>query len=243
MSNEVMKKIAMPLDSIDDYDATIERRDGDSGIGGAGGFLPAGERIVFSRAEDWRDQYDVSLTGKRVIHHDTIRIVTRWGLDNKPVDTPRILGPGEPFPDVDMINENIDKSEWLPAFDGTPHARGPVQNQHVMTFIDPTSMIKYVWPSPVSTIGSSICVRELTESVQRMRQFRGERVYATVEFGKCPFRTRYGERQRPTLRICGWVRPTADHGLVPVDTKTLPGLQRVAEPSVREEMKDEVPWR
>jgi hypothetical protein len=244
MSTDVAKKIALPLDSIDDYDATIECRDGDGDISGGGGFLPVGERIAFGRAEDWRDQNDASLTGKRAIHHDTIRVVTHWGLDNKPVGPPRILGAGEPFPDTDALNECIPRTEWLPGFpgpDGTPRPRGPIQNQHICTFVDPATMIKYVWPSPVTTIGSAICVRELTEAVKRMRQFRGERIYAAVEFGKCPFKTRFGERQRPTLRICGWFRPT-DHGLEPVDTKTLPGLQRVAEPSACEEMRDKIPW-
>jgi hypothetical protein len=238
MSSEIVRKITMPLDSIDHYDPTVERKDGS--IGGGSGFLPDGDRIAFSRSEDWRNQNDVNLTGLQVLHCDTQRTVVRWGKDGKPVGPPRILGPGEPFPDCDALNEAIPKSDWLPGFDD--ELRGPVQAQHVLVFADLASTTRLVWPSPVSTIGSAICVRELTTAVQRMRQFRGERLDVMVELARCKFRTRYGDRQRPFLRILYWARP-GDKGLERVDTKALPGLQQVAEPSLQEELRDEVPWR
>ena len=146
-----------------------------------------------------------------------------WGTDGKPIGPPRVLGPGEQYKDEEALNEAIPKEQWLPSFDGkTPHVRGPIQNQNVMVFGDLATMQRYVWPSPVTTIGSAMAVRELTDKVRRMRQFRGTRVYVKVGLSKCLFPTHYGPRQRPHLQIFGWVEPTED-GLRQIDPQQLQG--------------------
>jgi hypothetical protein len=66
-------------------------------------------------------------------------------------------------------------------------------------------------------------------------------------------RTKYGGRERPHLEITGWVR-IGEHGIETVGTDprpqlqhgaatTTPGLQQVSEPSLQEEMRDEIPWK
>ena len=181
--------------------------------------------------------------------------MVEWGNDGKPVAPPRILGPGEQYPDVEAMNEKIPKDRWRPGFK-EGELRGPMANQNVMVFGNLATMERYIWPSETTTIGSSIAVRELTEKVKRMRKFRGARVFAKVKFSKCSFPTGYGPRQRPYFEILGWVEPT-EHGLVQIDPqRLLPGLQQVpapktqldpapgarevTEPSLSEETGDEI---
>jgi hypothetical protein len=87
MSNDVAKKQPLELDSIDGFDDTIAGGDGD-GRGG-GGFLPDGMRIKFTRTERWEDNNGNDITGKGVLHLDTIRMEVRWGKDGMPVGPPR----------------------------------------------------------------------------------------------------------------------------------------------------------
>jgi hypothetical protein len=227
MTNDIAKKQPLELDSIDDFDDSII--DGDGGGRSGGGFLPDGMRIKFTRTERWEDNNGNDTTGKVVLHLDTLRTEVRWGKDGKPVSPPRVLGPGEQYRDTEAVNETIPKEEWLPGFE-KGQLRGPVQNQNVVVFGNLATMERYVWPSPVTTTGSAIAVRELNERVKRMRHFRGARVFAKVGFSRCLFPTRYNrEQQRPHLEIIGWVEPTA-HGLVQIDPRLLPSLQQVPAP-------------
>jgi hypothetical protein len=242
MANEVAKKQPLELDSIDDFDDSIAGGDGRQS-GGGGGFLPNGVQVKFTLTERWQTKIGgVDITGKIVLHLDTIRTEVRWGTDRRPVGPPRVLGPGEQYRDVEAVNEQIPREEWLPAWEKGGPLRGPVQNQNVAVFGDLATMERCVWPSPVTTIGSAIAVRELTEPVKRMRSFRGERVFAKVALWKCRFPTHYREDQkRPHLEILGWLKPT-EHGLVEIDPHLLPNLQPVSEPSLAEELKDKIKY-
>jgi hypothetical protein len=81
----------------------------------------------------------------------------------------------------------------------------------------------------------------------------GENIYPTVALAHKHMRTKYGGRERPHLEITGWVR-IGEHGIETVGTDprpqlqhgaatTTPGLQQVSEPSLQEEMRDEIPWK
>jgi hypothetical protein len=253
MSNDIAKKQPLELDSIDDFDDSITG--GDGGGRSGGGFLPDGMRIKFTKTERWEDNNGTDITGKVLVHLDTLRTEVHWGKDGKPIAPPRILGPGEQYRDVDAINEAIDKSEWLPGFE-KGKLRGPVQNQNVVVLGNLATMERFVWPSPVTTIGSAIAVRELNTQVQRMRAYhKGRRVYAKIELATCVFPTSYGPRQRPRLQILGFCEPT-EQGLAEIDPNLrlsspptaaaqlqpnpAPGARELAEPSLREEMKDEI---
>jgi hypothetical protein len=254
MSSDIVKRQTMEIDSIDDFDDTIV---GGEGGRGASGFLPEGGQIKFTRTERWENKAGEDLTGTVILHLDTLRTEVRWGKDGKPVGPPRILGPGEQYRDTDAINETIPKSEWVAGFE-KGELRGPVQNQNVVVLGNLATMERYVWPSPVTTIGSAICVRELCERVKRARKFRGGRVYAKVKFARAPFPTRYNKlQQRPHLEIISFVEPTED-GLREIDPNATPSLQQVsapkvqadpapgarevAEPTLREEMQDELKY-
>jgi len=178
----------MELDSISDYDDTI---DGDDDR--VNGYLPEGVRLKFGNIQRWENTDGTVLDGMILVHLDTQRTEVTWGKNKRPVGPPRILGPGEKFRDEQALNENIPKSEWLPGFkEGT--LRGPVQNQNVCIFGDIATMGRYVWPSPLTTVGSAIAVRQLNDAVRRMRQFRGARVFAKVRLAKTDFPNNWGKR-------------------------------------------------
>jgi len=134
------------------------------------------------------------VTGMRATLIGVRNIVNKWSHDNTPLVT-RILAPGEKFPDFKRLNAECDHSEWRTSFGKEV---GPWSGQHCLYFVD-EHWNRYTWPSPTSTIGSAIAVREIIEDINLVRKFRDEHVYAVVELSHTDFRTSYGMRQRPKL--------------------------------------------
>ena len=212
----------MELDSIDSFDDIIVG-DADDGRRG-GGFLPEGMQIKYTFTERWETKNGDDITGKIVSASRHDPHPGRWSKDGNPVGPPRILGPGEQYPGHRSPERSIPKDRMAAGLRRASCA-GRWRNQNVMVFGNLATMERYVWPSQMTTIGQLIAVRELTEKVKRMRQFRGARVFAKIGFSKCLFPTRYGERQRPHLQIVGWVEPT-DEGLKQIDPRLLPSRNR-----------------
>ncbi len=153
----------------------------------------------------------------------------------------------------------IPKEEWLPGYE-KGQLRGPVQNQNVLVFGDLATMEKFVWPSPTSTIGSSIAIRELNDKVKRMRRFRGGRVFAKVKLAQVPVsdalrgtaaatsgdrRLGRAHRARPRADRSALACQSAQQAPAPKmqPNDPAPGARVVTEPSLREELDDEVPFR
>jgi hypothetical protein len=174
-----------------------------------------------------------------------IRVVQKW-KDQQPVET-RILGPGEKFPDINKLNEDTPRSEWVEGPD--EQLRGPWQAQHVTHLLNPSTMDKYSWPT--GTVGGSICVRDIVDKTNWMRSFRGERVYPVVTLSDKFMNTRFGGRQRPHFIVKRWIAldggggggkalpTTAQQALEKPATDV--GVRTVEEPSLKEELNDELP--
>ena len=127
--------------------------------------------------------------------------------------------------------------------------RGPWQGQHVLYLLDPKTMDKYSFPT--GTTGGRIAVRDLRDKTMWMRRLRGPNVYAVITLADMFMNTKYGGRQRPSFKIVRWVRLGGEGG----EVEALPGpstpqptqqpaqqdLPPVAEPSLAEEMDDEIP--
>jgi hypothetical protein len=184
---------------------------------------------------------------------DIARIVQRW-KDQQPIET-RILEPGQKFPDIVKLNEEVPQSEWTEGPDGK--LRGPWQAQHVVYLLNPATMDRYTFPT--GTVGGSIAVRDLVDKTTWMRKFRGNRVYPVVTLSDTFMPTRFGGRQRPHFLIKRWVGlgsagaealpapppyPPQDRQFRPAvaSPSALSGAQEVEPPSLKEEMDDEVPF-
>jgi hypothetical protein len=86
-----------------------------------------------------------------------------------------------------------------------------------------------------------------------MRKFRGAHVYPVVALSDTFMKTRFGGRQRPHFIVKRWVNLGPDEKVLPAPkppalessatkAEPSPGLKTVEEPSLKEQMNDEVPW-
>lgn len=194
-----------------------------------------GSCVKFTNESAWelRDG-EVMPADVELVAVDIARVVQKW-VNQEPVET-RILAPGEKFPDISELNEQVPKSEWGEGPDGRP--RGPWQSQHIVYLLNPQTMDRYTFPT--GTVGGAIAVRDLVDKTNWMRKFRGAHVYPVVTLSDTFMKTRFGGRQRPHFLIKRWV------GMGPAEDKALPAptspAQAVTEPTLKEELSDSIPF-
>jgi len=248
MSNIVRKDPT----SIDNFTGWEDGVEGDDRPEGAG--IIQGNLVKFSNEATWvtRDGDELS-TDLELVAVDIGRVVQKWS-DGQPVET-IILEPHQKFPDVEEMNEKVPKKEWVEGPDG--NMRGPWQAQHILYLLDPKTMDKYTFPT--GTTGGRIAIRELVDKTTWMRRLRGPNVYAVVLPSDTFMNTKWGGRQRPHFKIVRWVSLGGEGGQVealpppppPPTSKDAPApqttsqpdlpLNEVKEPSLAEEMDDEIP--
>jgi len=132
-----------------------------------------------------------------------------------------VVAPGQPWPDIGKMNDDCPKTEWQNKYG---RDQGPWQGEHVVCFFDPDTMVRYWWPSPLTTVGSAICVRELVAQTRLMRSFKGEHVYPLIELSHTHMPTNYGGRERPSLVVKNWVTFGGDGGAPALPTPSTPPL-------------------
>jgi hypothetical protein len=173
--------------------------------------------------------------------------VQKW-KDQMPIET-IVLEPGQKFPDIEALNEKTPRSEWTKGPDGQP--RAPWQAQHIVYLLNPETMDRYSFPT--GTVGGAIAVREVVDKCKWMRKFRGTHVYPVVLLADTHMRTRFGGRQRPHFIVKRWVNLGPDEKALPAPeppalesgatkAEPSPGLKTVEEPSLKEQMNDEIPF-
>jgi hypothetical protein len=197
MSNDITKKPEQPLDSIADFDPEVESAEGDDNQRSS---RWSGPRVKFTNDFECVTNEGDAISGQQRIVIDIHRTEVYW-KDGIPV-TEIVLGPGQKYRDLDAVNALIPQSEWR-INRNTKKLQGPWSRQHVLIFADPTTMAESWWAS--DTIGATIAITALRDSIERMRRFRGP-VYPLVELSDCFMKTAYGGRQRPDLKIKGWLR-------------------------------------
>jgi hypothetical protein len=142
MTNDIAKRSVIELDGFEGYDDSIEGSDTQSHAG-------LGLKLKYL-APLWTDPNGTEVRVP-LVALDVLRRVQKW-IDSHPVET-ETLGPGEQFPDIEARNASCPQSEWRDAFGKRV---GPWQAEHVVLFFDPDTMLRYWWPSPVNTVGSTL---------------------------------------------------------------------------------------
>jgi hypothetical protein len=197
----------------------------------------------------------------------TLRAVLKWHPDKSLPPEYKVLAPNEKFPDIDARNEEAPKSEWITGPDGKPC--GPYQKQSVLYLLGITpAMERYTFAATANN--GHVAIEQLASTITWRRQTTGKPVYAVVGFSDVLWSKRFG-MQRPYFIPVRWVEPnfgndTADTakpingngGALADAMKTIEetvasavstqqtdeqlGLKSVAEPTLREDLKDEVPF-
>ena len=247
MSNDIVKKDPTSIDNFAGWEDGVEGDDRPQSAG-----IIQGSLVKFSNEAMWvtRDGDELS-ADLELVAVDVGRVVQKW-QDQQPVET-IILQPHQKFPDIEKMNEETPKEQWVEGPDG--QMRGPWQSQHVLYLLDLKAMDKYTFPT--GTAGGRIAVGELRDKLMWMRRLRGPNVYPVIALSNTFMNTRFGARQRPYFKIVRWVRLGGEGGEVealppppssataqsaPVtQTSAQSDLPLVTEPSLAEEMSDEIP--
>jgi hypothetical protein len=256
MGTDVTKKTVLELDGFSGYTSECE---GDDEINASNKVI-IGPKLKFLDPHWWNTSTEQMMTGTALILIDVKRVVNKWGHDNKPLVT-RILEPGEKFPDFEKLNAECDKSEWLEKFGKLV---GPWSGQNLLYFVDDFERLnRFTWPSPITTIGSAICVDEVVDQIALVRRVKGQNMYPVTILGHTNFKNDFGPRQRPyLLNIPHWVTygtaaqktlpdnnqtrgalsaPSGNPGAAPSGTARTPaGTQPVSKPTAKEVTDDEI---
>jgi len=184
MSSEVAKSTR----ALDGFDDDFPHNDAVSSV-------IRGAKLKFGNDAVWRSGDGEEIPDDReLLVVDIIRLAQKW-VDQLPVET-RILGPGEPFPDVDKLNDAAPREEWREVFG---RRVGPWQVGYIVYLLDWKTTRPYTYP--VFTVGGGKAVRELRESVKIARRVQGPDVYPIVTLSDAVFKTGYGGRQRPHFSV------------------------------------------
>jgi hypothetical protein len=226
----------MSTTALDGFSGFVEEAEGDDRPQGGG--VIQGTLLKFTNEAKWvNGEGDVMSPTLALVAHNVQRIVQKW-INQKPAET-IFVAPGEKFPNVEEMNKKAPKSEWREDFNGK--MVGPWQPQSVLYLIDPETLDKFTYPT--STTGGSIALRELSEKIRWMRRHRGPDVGAVVTLSDTHMNTGYGGRQRPHFIIKKWIGLDDGETALAPPQSPAPALKthEVKEPSLEEEMDDELP--
>jgi hypothetical protein len=234
----------LPIDGFDDAGDAQQSR------------VIVGEKLSFSNEGTWVDPNENEFPSTReLVVTDLARVLQKW-VDQKPAET--IFLTSADHPDVEALNERCPKSEWSEDMGGK--LRGPYQIQSLVYAVDLETMARFTYPT--GTVGGNIAINDLREAVKMMRRFRGPGVYPVVTLGAKFMKTKFGGRQRPHFVIKRWftfgpdggapvLPPSPQPSLLPSpapaaaapldrNTTAAKGVRTVEEPSLREELNDDI---
>jgi hypothetical protein len=236
--SDIIKKDPTSIDNFAGWEDGVEGDDRPQGAG-----IIQGTLIKFTNEATWVTRDGDELPADlELVAVDVARVVQKW-QDQKPVKT-IILEPHQKFPDIKKMNEETPKEEWIE--DDKGNVRGPYQAQHIVYLLDLKTMDKFTYPT--GTIGGAIAVGELVRKINWIRKLRGRNVHAIVKLDKTWWPTSHGGRFRPHF-VARWVRLGGDGGEVealpspahPTTSQPELPLNEVKEPSLAEDMNDEIP--
>jgi hypothetical protein len=224
----------LPATRSDGFDTYTESVDGheDRAASGGGVFLNFGLDAQWHRSTD-----KAVVTGTALVLMSLERrCVRRVMVDGKQRNEETQVISSGPWPDTDAWNAQLPAAEKVPDFNGNP--TGPWFKEATLRFVDPDTLTKYTWTARLSTAGAAMCVRDIKDKVQYMRQFRPGAT-AVVELSTTPMRTKFGERPRPHLEVASWIQQgSSDDGDA---VAALPAPQGPAGPAGAAEVVEATP--
>jgi hypothetical protein len=145
-----------------------------------------------------------------------------------------------PLPDVDDLNASVPKETWGIGLNGEP--RPPWSHAYKVFLLDTETGERVIYAN--NTAGAKIAYGRLKDQVQWMRRMKGCNVVPRVKLSQAPMPTRYGLKKRPHFEVIEWLNLDGGTPSLP-DSSNSPqltsgGMQKVEEPSVAEELNDEI---
>jgi hypothetical protein len=185
-----------------------------------------------------------------------VKVVQKF-VNKKLIDT-IIVPTRENFPNIDKMNEAAPREEWGTDLNGKPV--GPYVSVLVLKLLDALTMDRYVFVT--SSTGGKIAFGDISDKIKLIRRIKGANVTAAIVCEMVRMRSQYNPHgvPRPHFRIVRYVRLGGETALPPAQTKILPpstsappttpasaapsilDLPTVPEPTLKEEMADELPF-
>jgi hypothetical protein len=244
VSNETKNALAeTSAQELDGFTGFTDDREGDDQRSAGAGAIQ-GQLVKFTNDFQWVAQGEALPPTLELCAIDVVRRVVKW-VDQEPVDK-IIVPPGQKFPDVEAMNEKAPREEWREDLNGKEV--GPWQIQYLVYLLNLQALDRYTFVT--STIGGGIAVRDLADKTKWIRRIRkSDNVNAIVTLSDTFMRNRFGGRQRPHFVIVRWIGldgglPTATPLALESGTAappTQPGVHEVKEPSLSEDLNDEIP--
>ena len=178
-----------------------------------------------------------------------LKKVVQKFVAQKLVDT-IVVPDNEKMPDVAAMNEAAPREEWGTDLNGNPV--GPYVRVLVLKMLDANTMDRFAFVT--SSVGGSIAVGDLSDKTKVMRRLNGPNVAPVVSCAITNFKTRFSLRKRPDFRVLRWIALGGDGGGLPkpesAKSLTAPSSggkalgigTPVAEPTLKQETGDEVPF-
>jgi hypothetical protein len=140
----------------------------------------------------------------------------------------------------DTHNAEIPERNW--ERDANDNPRPPWSVSFAAYGIDEVSAEKYTFAN--GTVGARLAVLTLVDRVKTMRKLRGADVIPVVELANKEMKTKYGTKLRPEFKIVDWRRIGGGPAPQIEQPKPEPAkkLTKVAEPTLREELNDDMPF-
>jgi hypothetical protein len=179
--------------------------------------------------------------GEQFLILSTISMLQHWA-DGLPSET-ILKMPGQPFPDVDELNDQIPQETWEKGLDGKP--RPPWQRQWVVYLVRVSDGSMFTFLN--STFGARLAVQKLAGQVIIMRRIREAMVLPLVTLGARPMKTKFGEKMRPHFEIVDWREFGRDGEPAPhIHHKPSGSAEQIGKPvepvTINKELSDEIPF-
>jgi hypothetical protein len=186
---------------------------------------------------DWRLDGVPSDPKRRLVAVHTESFVRRW-QDKRVIEVITTM----PLPDLEGLNATVPRNEWELDLNGAP--RKPYELAHRLDLLNLDTAEHTTFIS--ATAGAAKAVSLLKDQVKWMRRMRGRNVVPQVMLSSAPFKTQFGMKKRPELKVVGWFdlsggTPSAVQAQAP---KALPPVAPtpVKEPSTGEALNDSIPF-
>src|SRR6516165_1994011 len=128
--SDIVKKDLTIVDGFAGWEDRFEGDDRPEGVG-----VIQGTKLKFTNEAEWLQRDDEAMPPDlELVAVDVGRYVQKWGEDGPPLETIR-LEAHQKFPDIEKMNEETPKEEWVEGPDG--QMRGPWQAQHIVYLLDP----------------------------------------------------------------------------------------------------------